>query len=227
MIINAPEPPPFLPNAAEDCQHFCAAFWLSARSSLRRAPARLCRGRVPAWRAVAPYQILSVRRDRARRRGGSSPRRYMRPGRRRWPGCSRRSSRRRRCRSWWWSRSCSWGGSGSESRRGSRCSCCGRSCRSSWCKRCGRCCSRRRSRCRASCRKPKGIDFIVGTEVDPATSHHAGVPLAGTAHQFVGAAAGINHRAGISVVAVQALVPSDAGYPHNNVIGSVSSCDPG
>ena len=89
------------------------------------------------------------------------------------------------------------------------------------------CCSSGRCRRRCSCRQLKSIHFVVGAEVNPATRDHAGIPLAGTAHQFVSAAAGVNHGTGLAVVGVQALVAFNAGYPHNHVIGSVSSCDPG
>ena len=54
----------------------------------------------------------------------------------------------------------------------------------------------------------EGIHFVIGTEVDAAASSNSGVPLARACHQFVSAAACVNDRACIAIVAVQALVTS-------------------
>ena len=59
------------------------------------------------------------------------------------------------------------------------------------------------------------------------TSSNSGVPLARACHQLVSAAACVDHRASIAIIAVQALVTLHAGHPYNHVISSISGCDPG
>jgi len=147
--------------------------------------------------------LLMALRVRPQRRRGTRPRRRRTSpcawsGRGRW--CRRRSRRSCRC--------CR--------RRSCRC-CRGRSCR---------CCRRRRCRRRRRCSRwhAEGIDFVIGTKVDSAASSYAGVPLPGAGHQFVSAAPGIDYGACVAMVSVQALVTwkLDAGYPYNDVIGSIS-----
>jgi hypothetical protein len=124
----------------------------------------------------------------------------------RWACCWRRGCSRSRscCRCRWW-RSRSWG------RRSSRNGCRGR--RGGW------------SRC--PCRHSKSINFVAGGKVDPTARDDASVPLACTSHQLVCPTAGVNHRASIAIVAVQALVAAfGADHPHNRIIGPISSRNP-
>ena len=125
-------------------------------------------------------------------------------------GCRRccRSGSKRGC--WSWCRSMSSG----RCRSRSKCCC--------WCW------SWRRSRCRRwhSGRKLKSIDLVIGSEVNPTASNNARVPSPSAGHQFVSAAACVNDRAGICVVAVQTLVAFSTSYPYNHVTGAICRGDP-
>ena len=62
----------------------------------------------------------------------------------------------------------------------------------------------------------KGIHFVIGAEVNPATRDHAGIPLARAGHQFVSATACVDHRACVAVVAVQTLVACQRQLPRQS-----------
>lgn len=56
-------------------------------------------------------------------------------------------------------------------------------------------------------------------------SDDAGVEVAYTGHHFVGASAGINHRAGVAIVAAQASIR--ARCPDNHVRGAIGASNEG
>ena len=82
-------------------------------------------------------------------------------------------------------------------------------------------------RCRGLCRHGKSINFVAGGKIDPTARDDANVPLTCIGHQLVRPTAGVNHRASIAIIAVQALVSvSGTDHPHNRIICPISSCDP-
>ena len=122
--------------------------------------------------------------------------------------------RRSRRGGWGWGEWRCWGRCPGRCRCRRRCSCgCGGSYRSS-CRRwrsgsgwCWRRCRRRRH--------GKGINLVVSGEVDASASRDAGIEAARAGHQFVRAAAGVNHGAGVTIVTVQALIAFGTDYPHD------------
>ena len=62
----------------------------------------------------------------------------------------------------------------------------------------GRCCRSRRG-CRRSSRNTEGINFVVIGDIDAAASDDATVPFARAGHHV---GAGVNHSAGVTIVAV-------------------------
>ena len=75
--------------------------------------------------------------------------------------------------------------------------------------------------------KPKGIHFIVVGDIDASASDGAVVPLARAGHQLVGAAAGVNNRAGVTIVSMQAVVTLGTDNPYDHVVGPIRRCNPG
>ena len=87
--------------------------------------------------------------------------------------------------------------------------------------------SRYWGRRRVSCRHGKSINFVTGGKIDPTARDDANVPLTCIGHQLVRPTAGVNHRASIAIIGVQALVAvSGTDHPHDRIIGPISSCDP-
>src|SRR5262249_55171826 len=52
-------------------------------------------------------------------------------------------------------------------------------------------------------------------------------PLLCAAHQLIGAAAGIDDRPCVRIIAMQALITLHPSYPDNRVIRPISRCNPG
>ena len=73
----------------------------------------------------------------------------------------------------------------------------------------------------------KGIDLVVSGDVDAPASRDAGIEPLRAGHQFVRAAAGVNHGAGVTIVTVQALITFGADYPHDHVVGAIGGSHEG
>src|SRR5206468_2081157 len=101
--------------------------------------------------------------------------------------------------------------------------------------------TRRRRRTRPRCwsrsggwtwgRHGKGIYFIVSGNIDASSSHNAGgAVVMCSRHQFIWPATIVNNGSSVSIVTVQALVPSSkmilrADHPYNHVIDAISRGD--
>src|SRR5437667_10914633 len=67
----------------------------------------------------------------------------------------------------------------------------------------------------------EGIDLVVSGVVNTAASDNARIPFPRAGHHFIDSAAVVNHSASVSIVCVQQLVASAAGYPYHCVIRPV------
>src|SRR5438105_15377084 len=67
----------------------------------------------------------------------------------------------------------------------------------------------------------EGIDLVVSGVVNTAASDNARIPFPRAGHHFIGSAAGVNDSDSVSIVCVQPLVASAAGYPYECVIRAV------
>src|SRR5437763_5939786 len=74
----------------------------------------------------------------------------------------------------------------------------------------------------------KSVDLVGPSEVHPAASDDAGVPLARSVHQLVRTAAGVNDCTRVAVKSTHALVTvSRVCCPHDRVIYAIGRGDPG
>jgi hypothetical protein len=67
----------------------------------------------------------------------------------------------------------------------------------------------------------KGIDLVVGGNIDTSAGRYGGIKSAVAGHQLVRAAAIVNHGPGVAIVTMQTLVALGADHPHNHVIGAI------